>query len=102
MTPNPIRTVLSSIRKHQVQCLPMGGQACVSYGAAEFSRDTYPRECESLAVRRPLLESALARDEATLRAALHLEEEREREADRLYWEPLKRELERLRHETRRS
>ena len=40
MTPNPIRTVLSSIRKHQVQCLLMGGQACVLYGASEFSRDT--------------------------------------------------------------
>ena len=28
------------MRKHQVQCLLMGGQACVLYGAAEFSRDT--------------------------------------------------------------
>ena len=35
MTPNPIRTVLSSIHKHQVQCLLMGGQACVLYGAAD-------------------------------------------------------------------
>ncbi len=26
--------------EHQVQCLLMGGQACVLYGAAEFSRDT--------------------------------------------------------------
>lgn len=26
--------------KHQVRCLLMGGQACVLYGAAEFSRDT--------------------------------------------------------------
>jgi hypothetical protein len=25
---------------HQVQCLLMGGQACVFYGAAEFSRDS--------------------------------------------------------------
>lgn len=39
MTPNPIRKALSTIRKHQVQCLLMGGQACVFYGAAEFSRD---------------------------------------------------------------
>ncbi len=39
MTPNPIRRVLSTIRKHQVQALLMGGQACVFYGAAEFSRD---------------------------------------------------------------
>lgn len=40
MPPNPIRTVLSSIQKHQVQALLMGGQACVLYGGAEFSRDT--------------------------------------------------------------
>ncbi len=39
MIPNPIRKVLSSMREHQVQCLLMGGQACVLYGAAEFSRD---------------------------------------------------------------
>jgi hypothetical protein len=249
LTPNPIRTVLSSIRKHQVQSLLMGGQACVLYGAAEFSRDTdlavladmanlgrlqqaldelqaeviavphfeprwldlglavhfrcrsadaagmridvmsrmrgvddfshlwqrrttlevdgltidilslgdlvkakktqrakdwpmiarlveanyfahaaaptaaqlefwfeevrtphlllaladkYPRECELLVARRPLLDLALARDEANLRTALHLEEEREREADRIYWGPLKRELEEMRHQTRRG
>lgn len=40
MTPSPIRTVLSSMRTHGVRCLLMGGQACVFYGAAEFSRDT--------------------------------------------------------------
>lgn len=40
MTPNPIGKVLSTLREHQVQCLLMGGQACVFYGAAEFSRDT--------------------------------------------------------------
>ena len=28
------------MRKHQVKALLMGGQACVWYGAAEFSRDT--------------------------------------------------------------
>ncbi len=28
------------MREHQVQCLLMDGQACVLYGAAEFSRDT--------------------------------------------------------------
>ncbi|HEX8311601.1 MAG TPA: hypothetical protein VF614_09810, partial [Chthoniobacteraceae bacterium] len=40
MIPNPIRKVLSSIREHRVRALLMGGQACVFYGAAEFSRDT--------------------------------------------------------------
>ena len=39
MTPNPILKVLSSIREHGVQGLLIGGQACVLYGAAEFSRD---------------------------------------------------------------
>ena len=37
---NPILKVLSSIQTHRVQALLMGGQACVFYGAAEFSRDT--------------------------------------------------------------
>lgn len=40
MTPSPILKVLSTIRTHHVQSLLMGGQACVFYGAAEFSRDT--------------------------------------------------------------
>jgi hypothetical protein len=40
LIPNPIRKVLSTIRAHQVKALLMGGQACVFYGAAEFSRDT--------------------------------------------------------------
>jgi hypothetical protein len=39
LIPNPIRKVLSSIRANEVQALLMGGQACVLYGAAEFSRD---------------------------------------------------------------
>ena len=40
MIPNPILKVLSSMRRHRVRALLMGGQACVFYGAAEFSRDT--------------------------------------------------------------
>jgi hypothetical protein len=40
LTPSPILKVLSTIQKHRVVCLLMGGQACVFYGAAEFSRDT--------------------------------------------------------------
>lgn len=39
MIPSPIRRALSTIRRHQVAHLLMGGQACVLYGAAEFSRD---------------------------------------------------------------
>ena len=39
MSPSPILKALSSIRKSGAQTLLMGGQACVFYGAAEFSRD---------------------------------------------------------------
>ena len=39
MIPNPILKVLSTLSSHQVRYLLMGGQACVFYGAAEFSRD---------------------------------------------------------------
>lgn len=40
MIPSRIRKVLSSMAEAQVRALLMGGQACVFYGAAEFSRDT--------------------------------------------------------------
>jgi hypothetical protein len=39
LTQNPITRVLSIFQKHDVCFLLMGGQACVLYGAAEFSRD---------------------------------------------------------------
>ncbi|HYR08852.1 MAG TPA: hypothetical protein VEQ60_13810 [Longimicrobium sp.] len=39
MSLSPIPKVLSTMREHGVQALLMGGQACVLYGAAEFSRD---------------------------------------------------------------
>ena len=39
MIPTPIRQVLFTIQKHQVQALLMGGQACVFYGAAQFRKD---------------------------------------------------------------
>jgi len=39
LNPSPILKALSSIRKSGARTLLMGGQACVFYGAAEFSRD---------------------------------------------------------------
>jgi hypothetical protein len=39
LTPSQIRRVHSILAKHQVRHLLMGGQACVLYGGAEFSRD---------------------------------------------------------------
>ena len=40
MTPSPILKVLSTFKKHKVKSLLIGGQACIIYGAAEFSRDS--------------------------------------------------------------
>ena len=40
MTRNPILKVLSTLCSHEVRYLLMGGQACVLYGGAEFSRHT--------------------------------------------------------------
>lgn len=39
MIPTQILRVLSTLRTFDVPALLMGGQACVLYGAAEFSRD---------------------------------------------------------------
>lgn len=39
MNQNPIHKVLSLIYQRGIKALLMGGQACVLYGAAEFSRD---------------------------------------------------------------
>jgi hypothetical protein len=40
LSQNPILRVLSTFQKCGVHSLLMGGQACILYGAAEFSRDT--------------------------------------------------------------
>jgi hypothetical protein len=40
LIPNPIHKALSTFQSCGVRALLMGGQACVFYGAAEFSRDT--------------------------------------------------------------
>ena len=47
--------------------------------------------------QRPLLELATTLKKSSLADALLAEEQREREADRQYWAPLKKELEKLRH-----
>jgi hypothetical protein len=39
LTPNSIPRVLSIFLKHRVKALLIGGQACILYGGAEFSRD---------------------------------------------------------------
>ena len=47
--------------------------------------------------KRPLLELVVKSSKSSLVDALLSEEQKEREADREYWAPLKKELESLRH-----
>lgn len=63
---------------------------------------SYPARVGPLLKDRPLLSVAQAADHHGLMSALTEEERVERERDRLYWEPLRRELERLRRRDRRG
>ena len=58
----------------------------------------FPAEARQLA--RPLLAHAIAGDLAALRTALDAEARAEQEKDRIYWEPLKREMETFRRTER--
>jgi hypothetical protein len=58
---------------------------------------THPRLCRRLVPGRPLLASAILGQAAKLETALRAEETVERKRDKLYWLPLRKELERLRH-----
>jgi hypothetical protein len=57
----------------------------------------YPKQTSRAARRRSLLLHALQDDALGLEVALKKDEETERTADRLYWAPMKKELEHLRH-----
>jgi hypothetical protein len=57
----------------------------------------YPVPCQRLTNRRPLLAHAIAGHAKALETALLDEEASERERDRLYWVPLRKQLEQLRH-----
>ena len=64
----------------------MGGQACILYGAAEFSRDLdlsrrYVHQCNDLTPQRPLLVFAPRGDIASLEEQLHNEQKIEKEID---------------------
>ena len=39
MIPTPIHRALATLREFEVPTLLIGGQACILYGGAEFSRD---------------------------------------------------------------
>jgi hypothetical protein len=65
----------------------------------EFVRE-YPSLADGCAALRPLLRFALIADTRALEDALRQEERIERERDRKYWWPLRKELERLRRQRR--
>jgi hypothetical protein len=58
---------------------------------------TYVQECEELSSVRIVLQFAKTADKSAIETELMREEIEEREADRSYWEPLRKELEVLRH-----
>jgi hypothetical protein len=58
----------------------------------------WPEDCQQRLAIRPLLQHALANDEASLEIALSSEEHAERLRDKTYWLPLKEELEAMRRE----
>jgi len=60
----------------------------------------HPVEARHLAAKRPLLEDALRGDLDHVHRRLEDEQRAEREADRRYWEPLRRELEQHRRKRR--
>ncbi len=57
----------------------------------------YPAPCQRLVKQRALLVHAQAGETDDLERALQAEENTERQRDKEYWLPLRRELERLRH-----
>jgi hypothetical protein len=62
----------------------------------------FPGQLARAVAVRPLLELALRGDDVGLVGALENEEKQEREADRLYWLPLRAELQELRHRKRKE
>jgi hypothetical protein len=59
-------------------------------------------ECRALTAVRPLLAYALAGQQAVLLEALDVEMRAEQNADRVFWEPVRRELEAMRFEEARK
>ena len=56
----------------------------------------HPDATRALVPRRPLLSEAFGASRGAIENSLRAEELAEKEADRAYWQPLKRELEQLR------
>ena len=62
----------------------------------------FPSEAAAMVAARPLLALAITPDLPRLREALDAEVRAEQEKDRIYWEPLKREMEEFRRAERAS
>jgi hypothetical protein len=62
----------------------------------------YPAVAKVIVNDRTLIEFAMAQASSRLRSALLDEQQQEQELDRLYWQPLVAELEKLRHNRRRT
>ncbi len=62
----------------------------------------FPDDAQRLAEERRAVEAALSRNIEAIQESLALEEAQERALDRAYWDPLKAELEALRHGRGRS
>jgi hypothetical protein len=60
----------------------------------------FPGEAAAMVSARPLLSLAITPDLPRLREALDAEVRAEQEKDRIYWEPLKREMEEFRRAER--
>jgi hypothetical protein len=56
----------------------------------------FPNQADAVSIFRPLLSQAYPGNEEILRDLLKKEEDRERDLDRAYWVPLRKELERWR------
>ena len=63
---------------------------------------SFNETAEIVARERPAVRAALARNMDGIVDALEHEERNERDADKAYWNPLKQELEQLRHDLRRA
>ena len=58
----------------------------------------YPALCQQVKTQRPLLEAALSQNFTALEDLLHSEEKKEKEKDRVHWQPLRQELEQWRRQ----
>jgi len=58
----------------------------------------FPEAARNIATQRPAVQAAMNGDLDEVRLALRAEQDEARDRDRLYWEPLKRELEQFRHQ----